>query len=171
MIKHNMLNFIAIVAILFGAVTVYAGEQALFGNHVACAAVGNAVPFVLWFNSFAGFVCILAGVGRNAAVPVRDLRNATAKLDDQRGARDAGCRPRRSGHSHCDDMRPTDGKGRKETSATTGARAGALRRAAAARAGRTSCPASMVVRMSRPPLPPRCPAPPMPRARPRPSGN
>lgn len=61
--KHNILKILAILAILFGAVTVYAGEQALFGNPVARAAVGNAVPFVLWFNFFAGFVYILTGVG------------------------------------------------------------------------------------------------------------
>lgn len=61
--KQNVLNWLAIMAIAFGAVTVYSGGQALFGSPEARAAVGNAVPLVLWFNFFAGFVYILAGVG------------------------------------------------------------------------------------------------------------
>ena len=61
--KQNVLNGLAIMAIAFGAVTVYSGGQALFGSPEARAAVGNAVPLVLWFNFFAGFVYILAGAG------------------------------------------------------------------------------------------------------------
>lgn len=61
--KQNVLNGLAIVAIAFGGVTVYSGGQALFGSPEARTAVGNAVPLVLWFNFFAGFVYILAGAG------------------------------------------------------------------------------------------------------------
>ncbi len=61
--KQNVLNWLAIMAIAFGAVTVYSGGQALFGSPEARAAVGNEVPLVLWFNFFAGFVYILAGAG------------------------------------------------------------------------------------------------------------
>ncbi|MCF8477701.1 MAG: hypothetical protein K9G60_11785 [Pseudolabrys sp.] len=53
----------AIVAILFGALTVMAGGRALFGGEAARAAVGNAVAFVLWFNFVAGFCYVLAGLG------------------------------------------------------------------------------------------------------------
>ena len=53
----------ALVAILFGALTLFSGGKALFGGPEARAAVGNAVPFVLWFNFFAGFAYILAGFG------------------------------------------------------------------------------------------------------------
>lgn len=53
----------AIVAVLFGALTVLSGGRALFGGAEARAAVGNAVPFVLWFNFLAGFAYILAGIG------------------------------------------------------------------------------------------------------------
>ena len=60
------------VAILFGVLTVFSGGQALFGGEAARAAVGNAVPFVLWFNFFAGFAYVIAGIGlllrRNWAV-------------------------------------------------------------------------------------------------------
>ena len=53
----------AIIAILFGILTVIAGGSALFGSVEARAAVGNAVPFVLWFNFLSGFVYVLAGTG------------------------------------------------------------------------------------------------------------
>ena len=52
----------AVVALAFGALTVFSGGRALFGSAEAQAAVGNAVPFVLWFNFLAGFAYIVAGV-------------------------------------------------------------------------------------------------------------
>lgn len=54
---------IAGIAVVFGAVTILAGGRALFGGPAAQAAVGNAVPFVLWFNFLSGFAYVLAGVG------------------------------------------------------------------------------------------------------------
>jgi hypothetical protein len=51
------------VAFVFGALTVFSGGQALFGGNAARAAVGNAVPFVLWFNFLAGFAYMIAGAG------------------------------------------------------------------------------------------------------------
>jgi len=51
------------IAIVFGALTILSGGQALFGSPAAQAAAGNAVPFVLWFNFLSGFVYVLAGVG------------------------------------------------------------------------------------------------------------
>lgn len=51
------------VAIAFGALTVLSGGRALFGGVEAGAAVGDAVPFVLWFNFLAGFAYIVAGIG------------------------------------------------------------------------------------------------------------
>lgn len=53
----------AVIAVLFGALTIVSGGTALFGGNEARAAVGNAVPFVLWFNFTAGFAYVLAGVG------------------------------------------------------------------------------------------------------------
>lgn len=50
-------------AIVFGALTVFNGGRALFGSVEAQAAVGNAVPFVLWFNFIAGFGYVIAGWG------------------------------------------------------------------------------------------------------------
>jgi hypothetical protein len=53
----------AAVAVVFGALTVVSGGTALFGGAAVQAAVGNAVPFVLWFNFLSGFVYVLAGIG------------------------------------------------------------------------------------------------------------
>jgi hypothetical protein len=53
----------SIVAIVFGALTLISGGLVLFGGAGARTAVGDAVPFVLWFNFFSGFVYVLAGVG------------------------------------------------------------------------------------------------------------
>ena len=61
--KHLVLKWLAIIAIAFGAMTLFSGGQALFGSPQARGAAGNAVPFVLWFNFFSGFVYVLAGVG------------------------------------------------------------------------------------------------------------
>ena len=52
-----------IVALIFGALTIASGGQALFGDEAARAAVGDAVPFVLWFNFVAGFAYVAAGTG------------------------------------------------------------------------------------------------------------
>lgn len=51
------------IAVLFGALTIFSAGRALFGDEAARAAIGNAVPFVLWFNFLAGFAYIAAGVG------------------------------------------------------------------------------------------------------------
>ncbi|EPX77736.1 hypothetical protein [Litoreibacter arenae] len=61
--RNTSLLIAAGVAIIFGLLTVLSGGRALFGSEGARAAVGNAVPFVLWFNFLAGFVYILAGIG------------------------------------------------------------------------------------------------------------
>lgn len=64
-------------AALFGILTLISGGTALFGGPAARAAVGNAVPFVLWFNFLAGFAYVAAGAGivlrRAWAVPLAGL--------------------------------------------------------------------------------------------------
>ncbi|MDN5787647.1 hypothetical protein [Pseudorhodobacter sp.] len=57
--KERGLSPAAIVAVLFGLLTIGAGGKALFGN----VPVENAVPFVLWFNFIAGFAYVAAGFG------------------------------------------------------------------------------------------------------------
>jgi hypothetical protein len=56
-----VLRAVAVVAVLFGAATVWSGGNVLFGNGAEGA--GNYVPFVVWFNFLAGFAYIAAGVG------------------------------------------------------------------------------------------------------------
>ena len=53
----------AIIAILFGIVSVIVGGKTLFGSAEDRIAAGHFVPFVLWFNFIAGFAYCLAGVG------------------------------------------------------------------------------------------------------------
>jgi len=53
----------AIIAVLFGVLTLYSGGSLLFIDGPARVAAGAYVPFVLWFNFFAGFAYILAGAG------------------------------------------------------------------------------------------------------------
>ena len=60
---RRTLTLAAGVALVFGALTVLSGGRALFGGAEARMAVGNAVPFVLWFNFTAGFAYIVAGIG------------------------------------------------------------------------------------------------------------
>ncbi len=54
---------LALVALVFGTLTVFSGGRALFGDPEARAAVGNAIPFVLWFNFSAGFAYVITGIG------------------------------------------------------------------------------------------------------------
>ncbi len=61
--KRWSLIIVATVAVLFGLLTVLSGGRALFGSAEARAAVGDAVPFVLWFNFVVGFAYVAAGVG------------------------------------------------------------------------------------------------------------
>ncbi len=49
----------AAIAVVFGGLTIVSGGMALFGG----ALVGNAEPFVLWFNFLSGFVYVIAGIG------------------------------------------------------------------------------------------------------------
>ncbi len=57
------LRVAAVIAVVFGAMTVFSGGSVLFGPREAQAAAGNYVPYVLWFNFLAGFAYILAGIG------------------------------------------------------------------------------------------------------------
>jgi len=53
------LKIAIVVSLLFGLLTVFSGAMALSGNKE----VGNAVPFVLWFNFLAGFAYVAASYG------------------------------------------------------------------------------------------------------------
>jgi len=53
----------AFIAVVFGLLTVKSGGSVLFIDGIAREEAGNYVPFVLWFNFFAGFAYLLAGGG------------------------------------------------------------------------------------------------------------
>jgi hypothetical protein len=53
---------IALIAIIFGIVTIFSGGRSLF-TEVGRIAAGDYVSFVLWFNFIAGFAYIVAGSG------------------------------------------------------------------------------------------------------------
>lgn len=57
--RPPVIAIVAVVAVIFGALTILAGARALFGG----VDMGRVVPFVLWFNFLAGFAYVLAGVG------------------------------------------------------------------------------------------------------------
>ena len=58
----HWIGLAAIVAVLFGLLTLISGGRTLF-NAAAQQLAGNIVPFVLWFNFLAGFAYVIAGGG------------------------------------------------------------------------------------------------------------
>lgn len=52
----------AVVALIFGVLTIISGGRTLF-NAAAQQQAGNYVPYVLWFNFLAGFAYVIAGIG------------------------------------------------------------------------------------------------------------
>ena len=61
--RPTLNRFASLVALVFGAMTVFVGGTALFGGAGVQDAVGDVVLFVLWFNFLAGFAYLLAGWG------------------------------------------------------------------------------------------------------------
>lgn len=53
----------AVVAVLFGVLTIVSGGRTLFGGEATRQAAGAIVPFVLRFNFAAGFAYVVAGAG------------------------------------------------------------------------------------------------------------
>ncbi|MCK0140010.1 hypothetical protein [Aliiroseovarius sp. F47248L] len=56
-------KIIAVVALVFGLMTVFSGGNVLFGAAQAREAAGDYIPFVVWFNFLAGFAYIVAAIG------------------------------------------------------------------------------------------------------------
>ena len=53
----------ALIAVVFGIVTIFVGGNTLFGGAEERTAAGSIVSFVLWFNFIAGFAYVIAGFG------------------------------------------------------------------------------------------------------------
>jgi len=61
--RPRSMTVAAIVAIVFGLMTLQSGGMVLFGPAAAQRAAGEVVPFVLWFNFLSGIVYVAAGIG------------------------------------------------------------------------------------------------------------
>lgn len=59
----GLLRAAAIIAILFGLLSLLASGSVPFGGPAVAEMAGRAVPFVLWFNFLAGFGYVAAGGG------------------------------------------------------------------------------------------------------------
>jgi len=59
--RPMMITVLAVIAVAFGALTLYSGGRNLFDAAVIAEA-GNTIGFVLWFNFLAGLAYIFAGV-------------------------------------------------------------------------------------------------------------
>ncbi len=62
-VTSTRMKGIALLAAVFGLVTLYSGGNVLFGADDARELAGAYVPFVVWFNFLAGFFYVLAGIG------------------------------------------------------------------------------------------------------------
>ena len=58
-----MITVAGIVALVFGAATLFSGGSVILVDGPARVAAGNYIPFVVWFNFLAGFFYIAAGIG------------------------------------------------------------------------------------------------------------
>ena len=54
---------VAVLAMVFGLMTLFSGGNVLFGPSEAQQQAGDYVPFVVWFNFLAGFLYVAAGIG------------------------------------------------------------------------------------------------------------
>lgn len=75
--RQLSLRVVAVIAALFGLLTLASGGRVLFGGDAVRQAAGSTVGFVVWFNFLAGFAYAVAGsglwLGRRWAVPLAGL--------------------------------------------------------------------------------------------------
>mgnify|MGYP001604922725 CR=1 FL=1 len=71
--REHSLRVAAVIAVLFGLLTLVSGGRVLFGSDAVRQAAGSSVGFVVWFNFLAGLAYVVAGsgfwLGRRWAVP------------------------------------------------------------------------------------------------------
>ncbi len=61
--RITSLHIAGFIAVLFGLLTIKSGGAVLFIDGIDRKSAGQYVPFVLWFNFFAGFLYLAAGAG------------------------------------------------------------------------------------------------------------
>ena len=62
-IRDHSLRAVAVIAVLFGLLTIASGGRVLFGSDAVRQSAGAIVDFVVWFNFVAGFAYVVAGLG------------------------------------------------------------------------------------------------------------
>lgn len=71
--REHSLRVVAVIAVLFGLLTIASGGRVLFGSAAVRQAAGATVGFVVWFNFLPEFAYVVAGSGlwldRRSAVP------------------------------------------------------------------------------------------------------
>lgn len=80
-----------LIAVGFGLLTIKSGAGVLFGSEEARRAAGSYLPWLVWFNLFAGFAYVAAGAGlwlqrRWAALLALGIAIATAAAFSAFGA-------------------------------------------------------------------------------------
>ena len=79
-----LLKSASLVAVIFGALSVFSGGNVLFGGDQAQRAAGAYAGFVVWFNFLGGFAYVAAGAGlwmrQRWAVPLAFLITAATLL-------------------------------------------------------------------------------------------
>jgi hypothetical protein len=61
--REHSLRAVAVIAVLFGLLTVASGGRVLFGGDAVRQTAGATVGFVVWFNFLVGFAYVVAGLG------------------------------------------------------------------------------------------------------------
>lgn len=71
--RDHFLRALAVIAVLFGLLTIASAGRVPFGSDAVRKTAGATVGFVVWFNFVAGFAYVVAGLGmwlrRRWAVP------------------------------------------------------------------------------------------------------
>lgn len=65
----NWTKTAALLAMIFGVMTIVSGGSVLFGGEAVQAQAGDIVPLVVWFNFVAGFAYVAAGIGIWKQIP------------------------------------------------------------------------------------------------------
>lgn len=61
--KPKSMLIMALIAVIFGLVTIYSGGEVIFIDGAGRARAGDYIGYIVWFNFIAGFAYILAAFG------------------------------------------------------------------------------------------------------------
>lgn len=61
--KPKSMIILAMIALVFGAATIYSGGEVLFVDGAGRTRAGDYIGFIVWFNFIAGFIYLVAAYG------------------------------------------------------------------------------------------------------------